>query len=169
MAIGDGHGWMIFIRRRGLQNLNRERPACLPYHQYIQGVQYFIYSHSFHLAVQRREALWCLIGVGLWRRMLRSLPYASGPLVFPFIWELQSVLWHSVSFRTALRLQMDSGSGIHLRAGHCVCKCILEVVVCCAIVWSAVVCDWCFIVAEDSEKCVYVADPTNSKVKTISL
>ena len=30
---------------------------------------------------------------------------------------MQSVLWHSVSFRTALRLQMDSGSGIHLSAG----------------------------------------------------
>ena len=160
---------MIFIRRRGLQNLNRERPAFLPYHQYIEGVQYFIYSHSFHLAVQRREALWCLIDVGLWQRILRCVVHlASGCSILPVdsdrVCHTLQVLWYSLSFGSCSR-----SSGIPFRSrGYCVCTWIVELVVIHFVVQLREAL-WCLsdvgFLAEDSERCIFMHDLSTSKVR----
>ena len=97
---------------------------------------------------------------------------ASGCSILPVdserVCHTLQVLWYSLSFGSCSR---SSGIPFHSR-GSCVCTWIVEVVVILFVVQlhEALCCSIdVLILAEDSEKCVYVPDGSTSKVKTISL
>ena len=118
---------MVFIRRRGLQNLNRGLPAC-PTMNILKvfNISYIVIVFTLLCNGAKRCGVWLVsdFGRGFW-----DVHLASGCSILPVdserVCHTLQVLWYSLSFGSCSR---SSGIPFHSR-GYCVCTWIVEVVV----------------------------------------